>query len=834
MTKRTSQPHSPEDPNSTRRSRGKRPSLGKALASWLGFTLLSVVSLSLLALAAYTLYLDSLIRVQFDGKRWSLPARVYARPLELFQDMKLSAKQFERELTLLHYRALSQPQGPGTYSKGGESFEVITRDFAFWDGSEMSQHVRVAFKGDNLLELNNLNGQEKPGLLRMEPAEIAAIYPAHNEDRILVRRADLPPVLVDTLIAMEDRSFYSHFGVDFKAISRAFFANLKAGRTVQGGSTLTQQLVKNFFLSNERTLTRKLNEMLMALLVEWHYRKDEILEAYSNEVYLGQDGKRAIHGLGLASYFYFGRPLTELNLHHVALLVGLIRGPSYYDPRRHPERAMERRALVLDMMVEQGLISSEDAAIGKQQPLDVPPQTSGGITPYPAFVDLVRRQLREDYREEDLTSEGLKIFSTLDPQVQAVAEQTVTDGLPVLEKKARIGADKLQGAAIVTDTQTGEVLAMVGGRDVHLAGFNRVLDAKRPLGSLLKPAVYLTALENPERYTLATLLDDSTPVIYADSSGKWSPANYDKHFHGRVMLQDALAHSYNIATARLGLDLDVLRVIGTLRRLGIKHDFRPYPSLLLGAVDLAPLEVAQMYQTFASGGFRIPLRAIREVAAADGEPLRRYPLKVEKAIEPGPAYLITKAMQRVVKMGTAKAINQKIPAALGIAGKTGTTDELRDSWFAGFSGNRMAVVWLGRDDNHPIGLSGANGAMPVWIDLMSDLNLEPLALTAPPNIEEVLIDSRSGLRANRNCGAGKPVPFLEGSAPRSRSSCGEPFFYTHGESIPEISAVRSDDQGSAGSDSGVYARPKSPDSVPSQRAPESDPISDFFKRLSDR
>jgi penicillin-binding protein 1B len=490
--------------------------------------------------------------------------------------------------------------------------------------------------------------------------------------------------------------------------------------------------------------------------------------------------------------------------------------------------------MVLDMMVEQGLISAEDAATAKQQPLDVSPKASGGITPYPAFLDLVRRQLREDYREEDLTSEGLRIFTTLDPQVQAVAEQALMEKLPVLEKRARIEADKLQGAAIITDTQTGEVLAMVGGRDVHLAGFNRVLDAKRPVGSLLKPAVYLTALENPDRYTLATLLDDSVPLIYTDSSNQlWSPANYDKRFHGHVMLQDALAKSYNIATARLGLDLDVTSVVKTLRRVGIEHDLKPFPSLLLGAVDMTPLEVAQMYQTFASGGFYIPLRAIREVVATDGQPLHRYPLNVKKVIEPGPAYLIVKAMQRVIQVGTAKAVNQKIPAAMGIAGKTGTTDELRDSWFAGFSGNLMTVVWLGGDDNRTIGLSGANGALPVWIDMMSNFHLEPVNLRPPPSIREVLIDPRSGLRADRSCGGARLMPFLEGSVPGSYAACGSEMLYTQGFTEKD-NAARETNSGSAvdpESDREVSRQPVLERSAPARPASGPSFISDFFRRL---
>ncbi len=815
MKKSTSDPPASSNGNA-HGPRQRPPGLLRAAVVGLGFILLGGLMVGGFALGSYLFYLDGVIRTQFEGKRWALPARVYARPLELFPGMAFSADQFARELELLRYRALPQPEGAGTYSRSGETVDVILRSFTFWDGTDPSHHLRVTFKGDALTELASLDGQENPSLVRLEPLEIASIYPAHHEDRILVKREELPPALVDTLLTVEDLTFYENLGIDPKGIFRALLANLKAGRTVQGGSTLTQQLVKNFFLSNERTLQRKVNEALMAILVDWRYSKDEILETYCNEVYLGQDGNRAIHGLGLASRFYFDRDLAELDLHHLALLIGLINGPSKYDPRRHPELAKERRALVLDEMVEQQLISPEDAAIAKRMPLEVSSDPPSGVTHYPAFLDLVQRQLQQYYRKEDLTTEGLKIFTTLDPLVQEVAEKTIQERLPVLEKTRRKIAP-LQAAAVVVSTQTADVLAVVGGRDVRLAGFNRALDAQRPVGSLLKPAIYLTALEHPDDYTLATLLDDTKPVVYTDSTGRqWSPHNYDRRFHGRVMLREALAHSYNIPTARLGLDLDVIQVIDTLKRLGIQRDMKPYPSLLLGAVDLSPLEVAQMYESIASGGFNIPLRAIREVTAADGQPLQRYSLDVEKVIEPGPAYLITNAMQQVVQRGTASAMKQKISPALGIAGKTGTTDEYRDSWFTGFSSNKLAVVWVGRDDNEPIGMTGAQGALPVWMNLMGNLNLEPLDMPPPPEIEMAMIDPGSGLRASKRCGRAVPLPFLSGSVPRSSGSCGG------SQVAAQKKRPASEDQ--FGQDA-LQTEPS--------HAEQSHPMSDFFKRLAE-
>ena len=788
------------------RSSRKRLPLLRSLFSLLFSLLLGGVLLGAAGLGLYMLYLDGVIRSEFDQKRWAMPAKVYARPLELFTGMPLSADAFAQELKLLGYRdancpaepaappptpgkrALKRkskpptpetcipppgggnaPDKPGSYARQGEVFEVITRDFNFWDGAEPARKIRMTFAGDILVDIVSLDGREAPGLLRLDPPEIAGIYPSHYEDRILLNGKELPPALVDTLLAVEDRSFFEHAGINPKGIFRAMVVNLRAGRTVQGGSTLTQQLVKNLFLSNERSIKRKINEILMAILIDARYGKDDILEAYSNAIYLGQDGSRAIHGFGLASQFYFGKALEDLDLHQLALLVGMIKGPSLYDPRKHPDNALERRALVLDVMVEQNLISAEDATVAKTMPLDVTPKAASGITAYPAFLELVQRQLRQYYKPEDLVSEGLRVFTTLDPRVQATAENTLINSLPTLEK-SQPKARPLQGAAVVVDTQTGEVLAMVGDREPKTVGFNRALDAKRLAGSLIKPVTYLTALEQPDRYTLMTPLNDS-PLVYTSGGKRWAPANYDKRYHGRVTLRDALARSYNIPAVRVGLDMDVIKVVEMLQRLGFSHPLKPYPSLLLGALNASPFEIAQVYATIASGGFRIPLRAIREVTDATGKSLQHYAMDVVKVVEPGPVYLVTNGMQQVVKAGTASAMKSKLSPDLNIAGKTGTTDDYRDSWFAGFSGDRLTVVWLGRDDNKPTGLSGASGALRVWMDLMAGLKLEPLDTPPPADVEEISVEPRSGLRVSEGCRRGEAVPFLVGSEPRGSTSC---------------------------------------------------------------
>ncbi len=734
--------------------------------TWKRLRLMALVLL--LLVAGFALVLDFRVRDAFEGKRFALPARLYARALELFPGEKLGPETLVTELKRLEYAEHDTPDQPGQYHRRGDSVELVTRPFHFWDGEQATRRVRVLFRREHVTDI--VDAQEVPiTLVRLDPVYIGGIYPAHNEDRLLVRLQQVPPELTQALFAIEDRKYREHIGIDPRGMARAV-ATLLTGRGVQGGSTLTQQLVKNFFLSPERTLTRKATEILMAVLLELHYSKDEILETYLNEIYLGQDGNRAIHGVGLAAQFYFGKRVEDLTLAESALLVGMIKGPSVFHPRKHPERARARRDLVLAEMARLELAEPAAAAAARTASLGVIERPPVGTTPYPAFLDLVRRQLRRDYAEADLRSEGLRLFTTLDPVVQSAAEQVLASQLARLDRQ-RKATVPLEGAVVVSDVQSGEVQALVGGRDPRFEGFNRALDALRPVGSLLKPAIYLTALAEPARYTLVTPLDDG-PLLWKERGAPdWSPENYDRQHHGQVPLRQALAQSYNVASARLGLELGVNAVHETIHRLGVARELPPYASSLLGAVELAPLEVAQMYQTLAAGGFRTPLRAIREVTTAEGKPLRRYGLSVEQAFDAAPVYLLTSALQDVVREGTGAGLRNSLPAALNLAGKTGTTDELRDAWFAGYSGDRVAVVWVGHDDNTPAGLTGAAGALPVWGELMRRLNPEPLAPPLPDGVERIWIDPASGWRADRDCAGAIELPFWRDSAPEETAPC---------------------------------------------------------------
>ena len=715
------------------------------------------------------LYLDSHIREQFEGKRWAVPAKVYARPLELYAGSPITLAELKVELRGLGYQFVPKVTFPGQAAFSKTKAIVHTRGFEFTDGLESSQRLILDFSTGHLGNITTYQGQPV-SLLRLEPVLIGGIYPLNNEYRDLIQLSEAPDALIQALVAIEDRGFYEHHGISIRGISRAMLANIKAGRFIQGGSTLTQQLIKNFYLNSDRTLSRKLLEIPMALLLELHYSKDEILEAYLNEVYVGQEGARAIHGFGLAAQYYFAQPLQELKPHQLALLAGLVKGPSYYEPRRHPKRAENRRNLVLKVLYEQGVIEKAEYDQSRLSPLGVVKQASLLKGAYPAYLDLVKRQLRQDYPDEALSSEGLRVFTNLNPIAQNKAEAALTKTISSLEKRHGERLTDLQGSMIVTDPQTGEVIAVIGGRETRYQGFNRALDTLRPIGSLVKPAVYLTAVE--QGYHLASPLDDSPFELTMPNGQIWQPENFDHQSHDPVQLHQAMAKSYNLATARLGMELGLENVIDTLRRLGVKRELNAYPSLLLGAQGLSPLEVAKMYQTMASNGFQMPLRAIRQVTDSLGQELSRYPFELEQTIDTNTIHLLQYMLQEVTRTGTARSIYSRLPADINVAGKTGTSDLQRDSWFAGFAGNRLAVVWLGLDNNEPVPFTGSSGALRAWTDYMANETLDPFIAPAPEKIEYLWIDQQTGKLADARCPEAQQLPFIIGNSPTEQADCG--------------------------------------------------------------
>ncbi|MCU7939004.1 MAG: penicillin-binding protein 1B [gamma proteobacterium symbiont of Bathyaustriella thionipta] len=724
-----------------------------------------------LMLSVYTLYLNSVIKDKFEGRRWSIPAKVYARALEVYPGLKITVRQFEKELQLAGYRKDKQYSTEGSFSRNGQRIELVTRQFDFPDGEEPSHKLRIQFNQTGISSIYDRQKRKKISLMRLDPAHIGSIHPKLHEDRLLLSQDDIPKKLKNTLMAVEDRNFYQHYGVDPKGIARAMWTNIKAGSAVQGGSTLTQQLVKNYFLTRERTLARKLNEAIMSLLLEYHYSKDEIITAYINEVYLGQDGRRAVHGFALASEFYFKRPVSQLSQPQMALLVGLVKGPSYYNPRNHKDRALKRRNTVLKIMLEQGLLKQTHYQKGTKSSLGISGRWSLSNSPFTAFLDSVKSQLKENYDQDDLTDKGLRIFTTLNPQVQWAAENALSSQIKSVNKKL---AKQLQGAVVVSHRDSAEILAIVGGKNSQEGDFNRAINARRPIGSLIKPAIYLTAFE--QGYTLSSLLNDTSFSAKSVKGKLWSPKNFDKKEHGLVPLHVALAKSYNLSTARLGMDIGVDKVLNTVRSLGVDTDALPYPAVLLGSLTLSPIQVSQMYQTLADQGFYSPLHTILSVQDENNETMQQYPVRVQRRIDESLVYLINANLQEAVSMGTGKGLSQYVPIHYNIAGKTGTTNELRDSWFAGFGDNLIGVVWLGRDDNKPAGLTGSSGALKVWGKMMKQLDVGILEQNQPENIKWFWIDSMNQLKLTGRCQYAEFLPFVQGTEPESTQACSDSQF----------------------------------------------------------
>lgn len=718
-------------------------------------------------IVAWTFYLNILVIQGFEGKRFAIPARVYSEAQDLYPDAAVSQQEVVSLLRQLGYREDSQLSQPGRFRLASQSVEIYNRGFKFWDGHEPARKLRLRFDDRSIASLTDISGNPVV-LARLDPLYMGQVHAGNAEDRVLFRLEELPEDLLLGLLLVEDDRFFEHFGVSLRGIARALWVNFRSGQTLQGGSTLTNQLVKNLYLNSDRTLVRKFNEALMSLLLEFHYEKNDILETYLNEVYLGQQGARAIHGFGLGAEFYFGTTVTSLEVHQQALLVGLVKGPSYYNPRRHPERALSRRNLVLGVWRENGLISDAEYQRAVSAPLDV--STSAKPSLYPAFMDALRRQLAEDYPRETLLADGLTIFTTLNPLAQAALESSVSSGVDRLEQSFNLPDNQLQSAAMLTRPSTADVLAMVGNRDVKNSGFNRSLDAKRPVGSLLKPAVYLSALENG--WTLADQISDAEVTVQGADGELWQPKNYDQRSHGEVLLVDALANSYNQATARLGMQVGLPQIFDVMKRLGVEDKVPPVPAVMLGAYEMSPYDVAQFYQTISGNGFYSPLNLVRAVLHPEQGVIQRFDLQVSQRFTPANIYMLQTALHETTQSGTAVSVRQRLPSHWWVAGKTGTTDDHRDAWFAGFTGDRQLVVWVGRDDNQSTPLTGATGALPIWIETMAAIRPFQQNRGMPVDIRMVSVGDH-GLAVPSRCDSVRLLPFIIGSEPSQARNCSD-------------------------------------------------------------
>jgi penicillin-binding protein 1B len=740
--------------------------LARSAWPWLRMPFWLGVGLFVGFLIPYTLVLNARVQTRFNDLVFSVPTRVYARPLPLAVGEPMSAAALELELTFAGYSNDGHGKVPGSWAKNGSRYVISSRGYAGPDGGELQHRVELTLGRDRIASLRDADSGKPVRLSHLDPARIATLYGARQVERRIVRLKDLPPLLVTGLQAVEDRDFKYHHGIDLSAIMRAAWANFRAGHVVQGGSTLTQQLVRNLFLDRSQNLVRKFNEALLSLLIEAHYSKDRILEAYVNEVFLGQQGNQAVHGFAAGAEFYFGRRLEDLRPQEIALLVGMVKGPSYYDPRRSPKRALARRNLVLKEFYDTGLLDAGQVNAAQAAPLGIASRAQLPHNRFPAFMQLVRAQITNDFDDETLRKGNLSIFTTLDPAAQLYAEQAVTRSLKGMGKRG----DKLQAAGVVTDTRTGSVLAVVGSKTPGDTGFNRALDARRPMGSLIKPFVYLVALTDPAQWNLGTPLDDS-PIMLRQPNGKtWMPQNDDNQSHGFVPMVDALAHSWNLATIHLGLAVGVQRVKAFLESFGFT-DINPSPSMLIGAVDMSPFQVAQLYEYLAADGHALPLLAVRGVVDGNGHTVKRYEVEGGKGEYQEAVRLITWAMQQVAEYGTAHSLGDSSLAWLNAAGKTGTSNDLRDSWFAGFTSDRLAVFWMGRDDNKPTGLFGATGGLRAWQDLFRHLPTRPLSASPGEGLEMAWINPADGKPTQPECEGARQFPVVTGSLPPDTEGC---------------------------------------------------------------
>lgn len=691
-----------------------------------GGVLLKLTIVGLICMVALVVYLDFYVRDRFDQHSWFVPARVYGAPLELRPGSELEMNEVLWWLDRMGYRPVPDVTGPGDYRMGVQDVTLFTRAYEFWDGTENARELHLEFTNERLTRIEDRHGNRVTSA-RLAPPVLGTISPVHEEDRVLERLEDVPPTLVAGLIAVEDRRFLNHRGISLVGIGRALVANVRSGRVEQGGSTLTQQLVKNMFLTSDRSLWRKGIEAIMAVLLELHIDKEAILEAYINEVFVAQDGQRAIHGFGLAAQHFYGRPLNELSISQQAMLIGLLRGPSFYSPSRNPQRAMARRNVVLDVMAEQRVITEQQRQQAQREGLRLNAGSTQG--PNDAALSLIRRQLRVWYPDRELQRDGLTIHTTIDIYAQEIAQREMTASLQGLERQYGLPGGQLQGALVLVERDSGQVRAVVGDRAHVRGGFNRALDARRPVGSLLKPAMYLSALEQDWHWL--SPVDDSPVIVAGRDGSEWRPQNFDLESYGEVPMWEAMARSYNQAAARTGMELGLGNVLDSIERLGYSRRLPVVPSVILGAVEMSPYDVAQIYQPLFAGGALSPLSAIVAVTDGDDRVLGQFRSQRKQVVAPEHAQAMHSGLALSVQAGTGQHASRALSASLRPAGKTGTSDDQRDSWFAGEAGHLLGVAWVGTDDNQPLPLTGSTGALPLWARVMDEVahpTLEPEVL----------------------------------------------------------------------------------------------------------
>jgi len=723
----------------------------KRLLRWSLWFTVKITVLLMFNLFIYSIYLDGKVRDKFEGQRWQVPVQVYGAIEEYTIGSQLSLSNLKQALIANRYKKVTDAQRPGEFALSTNRAIIYRRAFDFGDGIEAAQKITIDLANGKVRAL--YRGNEHVAQLRLEPLLLDRILPESKEDRVLVSLQTVPEKLLDTLLLIEDRDFYFHYGVSPFGILRALYQNLRAGRTVQGGSTLTQQLVKNMFLTRDKTLWRKANEAIMALILEYRYSKDQLLEAYINEVYLGQHYANGIYGFGLAADFYFGKSIQSLNSEQMAMIIGQVKGPSYYDPWRFPERTIKRRDLVLRLMYQEEIISRQEFEQAVESPLSIRKKRRVQQQKFPAYLQLVKAELSRHLSEYQQQS-GVRVFTRFSINQQLALQASIDQQLPSLEEKS---GSELQVAMVISDVKSGGIRALAGGKEAGYAGFNRALHAQRPVGSLIKPAVFLAALERYQRFNLASIIEDKAITLANGGGQAWQPKNYDGKYRGQVHLIDALVSSLNVPTVKLGMTLGLDKVAQAIHLLGYQDDIVTRPSMLLGALNMSPLQISQLYMPIANHGVAEKPHAIARIVSARGETLWQFQGVEQQIISTQAAYLLDFALHKVTTSGTARSLTWRLKGT-DVAGKTGTTNDQRDSWFVGYDNNTLVTAWLGRDDNKPTKLTGSSGALVLFADFMNKINTQSRQVTMPASVELVRFDNKSGRAVQEACDNSQLLP----------------------------------------------------------------------------
>lgn len=715
------------------------------------FLILGVAGLLLFSALAVTLAYYREIRADvdlaFQTYRWAVPSRVYSDRLALYAGLDIDKQGAIDRLLRMGYRKVPQPARPGEFASSPGLLEIAQRPLSHPTFGHPSRRVRLTLNTKRItrIEIEGADGEQP--VVFLEPEALAALVGDSWQDRELARISEMPTALTMAVVAIEDRRFYRHPGIDLQGILRALIRDISKARLAEGGSTLTQQVVKNIILKDSRrTFSRKYRELVMAYAIDKEYAKEEILEKYLNEIYFGQDGPYEIRGIAAAARYYFGKPVAELNLTECASLAGIIHGPNKYlkDGVVNTAAFTGRRNQVLDAMFRSQFVSETDLTSAKLEPAAIragrPPRR---LAPY--FIDLLKRRLRTEYSTDGLTEEGLSIYTTLQTHIQTIAEKAVTQTLAGLEAKyTRLRRSdpslQLQAAVVVLRPATGEIVALVGGRDYESTPYDRINQAKRQPGSLVKPFIYLTALAEATDSTrtpggfhpLYPMHDTPTTFLYQGVS--YRPDDYDKQTVGDTPAYIALSRSLNIPAVELLQSLSPNKVGQTLSDFGITSPFADILPSALGVNEVYPIELARSYAALAAGGSLPEVRVLSSVIDAGGALLEHTPLKSAEAANPVNVAIINSMLRQVVDRGTAHAI-RVAGLDMPLAGKTGTTSDGKDAWFVGYAPDMLALVWVGFDNGTPVGLTGSQAALPIWLRIFKALDLTGEDFTLPNGAE---------------------------------------------------------------------------------------------------